>query len=136
MGVGPFIGVGRGREGDCFYKLSYYLISYLSNLGYNNIAHIKNAGSVISNVTYWLSTIDLGLNGRLVVEWFSYIDGLFHLSISLTNEDGILKWSWNKSFGTVTVKEAYDASIGYSNVIVCIWWYKRLWKWSIPLKVK
>ena len=68
MGIEPFI------WGKYFYKLYVALISFLSDLGLNVLAHVINPNFDIF-ATNWYSTSNLGLDGDLVGGWSNFILG-------------------------------------------------------------
>ena len=57
-------------------------------------------------------------------------------AIRLSAKDDKLVWSWNKANGQVTTKEAYSAIVHSLSTCNIKWQNSKLWKWSLPLKVK
>ena len=53
----------------------------------------------------------------------------------LTNETDVLVWSLSKS-GKYTPKEGYVQLLLDKNLMEYYWWWKVLWKFKCPLKVK
>lgn len=45
-------------------------------------------------------------------------------------------WAWNKNAGLISANDAYGAISASSRAPENHWWYKKLWKWSFPLKIK
>lgn len=93
---------------NIFINFPVSLILFLSDLGLNKLAHVRNPNSDIFATTYWYSASDLGLDGDLAGEWFNFISGLNHLGIRLREEEDKLVWTCKKS-GVVTAKGAYEA---------------------------
>ena len=83
----------------------------------------------------WLTTEDLGLQEDLPVEWNNYIVGLKHASIILVEVDDTLVCYWNVD-GQVNAKSIYDAIYNSSYDFGEKWWYRKIWKWNLPLKLK
>ena len=77
----------------------------------------------------------MGLHGEMAYEWNKYFTGLRHRRIRLFEAEYSIVWSWeNEEY--VSAKSLYEA-ISY----ICTnynkkWWYKKIWKWHLPLKLK
>ena len=68
--------------------------------------------------------------------WESYIDILKEVGARLKNDNDKLVWPENKKNGTIIAKLAYEFIVKSWNKVEQRWWYKNLWVWSLPQKVK
>lgn len=130
MGVDPVI----GNEEKII--LSPFLRDLLSEYGIFTLAQIKRPPWLASNSSYWMTDRDLGLGSVWASEWKEYIGALNKAGIRLTDRDDELLWVCNQSSGHITAKSAYSALIMNTSFEVPRWWYKKLWKWKILLKLK
>ena len=64
--------------------------------------------------SYWLSLDDLFLGGSWKAEWESYISGMPHGGIKLTNENDSILWSHN------TVNGEDSACLTYGLIVSAI----------------
>ena len=65
-----------------------------------------------------------------------YIKILNYVGCRLSGEEDYLIWSANPMTINITVKSAYQAIVHNSSSTIHKWWYKIMWKWKIPLKIK
>lgn len=130
VGVDPILGM------EDSYLLPSVLIQYLQVIGLNtlNKIHYFRAGDDGSAV--WLSARDLGLSGYLARTWESYINNLNSAGVKLNLDSDQIIWGGNPSTGIVTAKSAYCRILQDKLIFPQDWWYKSLWKWSVPLKFK
>ena len=70
------------------------------------------------------------------MEWDNYVKGLVGSGFELNEENNTLIWSWNTKEGQVNAKQAYEVQMMEESEGCHMLWYKELWKWQIPLKVK
>ena len=85
---------------------------------------------------YWLNARYLGLSGQWVDKWDTFIGTLKHAGITLTSEKDTLVWYGSNKNGVLTTKLTYDFLIRNDKILEHSWWYKGLWKWNIPTKLK
>ena len=78
----------------------------------------------------------IGFTRRWAFFWDNYIGNLNSANIILTDSDERLVWDWNKQIGKVRAKKYYDATINSLFQAEKCLWYKKLWNWNIPLKLK
>ena len=78
----------------------------------------------------------MGLTCEWVVLWDNYISYLNIAVIRLNTEEDKLAWIWNKTFGAITGKLAYDVIAFNWNKEDNRWWHGKLWKWNIPQILK
>ena len=85
-------------------------------------------------ISCWQNVETLASSKEYGVEWDEYIMGLRKKGISLSNEEDMIIWTWNKHSGTITTKQAYYSLwVG----ITCDrqWWFMYIWKLQVPLKL-
>jgi hypothetical protein len=93
---------------DHMYKLSNARIQHLNDLHVYSLAHITYTSSLNSSSTQdWLSTVDLGLESELAIEWSGYLEMLRNNGVTIKSDADLFAWSWNNSLGTVAAKLAY-----------------------------
>jgi hypothetical protein len=78
----------------------------------------------------------LGLVGDQKEEWDNYLKGLIGSGFVLNNENDILLWSWDTKKGQVNAKQAYEVQMLEKETEETNCWYKELWTWQVPLKIK
>ena len=84
----------------------------------------------------WKSTIFPNLNLQIQEEWNGYIQNLKACGFTLNYQDDILYWSWNTSDGSLFATLDYEAITTSLCSLGNNWWYRILWKWNLPLKLK
>lgn len=126
IGINPIVGL----DDSCI--LSAGLRGLLNGAGYYTLDSVKNGRTG----SYWYSGADLGLNGDLATEWDCYIKSLNNAGCRLNQEEDKLVWKSNESLGTVTANTAYKSIIKRKCLFPKQWWYKVIWTWKIPLKLK
>ena len=95
IGVYPFVGASE------FFCLLDVLRARLNSKGLHYLSHAQDPSTV--DPYYWKNTEVLGLVGPLVEEWYSFMDGLKHVGISLLDVVDSLFWEGNKSSGQISV---------------------------------
>ena len=70
------------------------------------------------------------------VRWDNYITALKNACIRLNIEEDELACIGNKKSGDINAKLAYEVIALNWNNEKNRWWYGKLWKWSIPQKIK
>ena len=79
---------------------------------------------------------ELQIQDQFKVEWDNFTMGLKHCVFRMSRESDSFFWSWNESFCHITTKNAYEALCFSSLEMNTKWWYKSIWKWNAPLKIK
>ena len=72
----------------------------------------------------------------LAIEWDLFIKNLNVVGCRQSNGEAYLLWSANLSIGNIPAKNVYEVLVRDSSITGNKWWYKFLWKWMLPLKVK
>ena len=75
---------------------------------------------------YWFGSKDLWFTGI-----YNYIKNL-NAGIRLRNEEDKIMWSWNKTNGQITAREAYSSIVQVFFVCNIKWWSSKLWKLRLP----
>ena len=78
----------------------------------------------------------MGLSGEWAMHCDTYIEVLKEVEMRLKVEDDKLFWSKNKKNGTIIAKLAYEYIANNWNKVDNTWWYKNLWEWNVPQKMK
>lgn len=128
MGIDPFTG---GAE---FFSLSDSLLSTLYDKNVLVLAHARKYDGSDSIADYWLRAADLGLSGRLELEWEYFILKLKQAGIKLSDREDSLVWDWHGANGFLTA--AYKALAEDCVCYEAKWWNNLVWKRHIPLKLK
>lgn len=101
----------------------YWIIWKLSI--FYTLTHITHTSPLNSSGSKdWLVSSDLRLIGDLAVEWNNYILTLRKAGIQLKDEGDCLVWSWNRTDGSVTVKNSYEALVFQQCEVEYEWWHK------------
>ena len=103
-------------------------------MGFITITHIKHHPWLESSNSYWLCVKGLGLGRVWEVEWDKYISYLNSVGIRLNSNDDELIWVFNQDTGHVIVKSTYSTITHKHYYSIPKWWFKKLWKWNIPMK--
>jgi hypothetical protein len=130
LGTDPMVGTYN------FYKLSKQIIMALKDQGLHFLA--RAGVNIMEDVVHkrWLKHENLGLEGELKHDWSNYTKGLSGSGIDLNDEKDLLLWSWDTKRGQVSAKLAYNALLLEERVEAPMFWYTKLWKWKLPLKVQ
>ena len=105
---------------------------YLEDYG---ITTLNNSHCLDSGHQYWLTAIDLDIEGSWKEAWTKYIRGLSHGGIQLNNNLDSLVWLYNKKSGMVTASLAYEM-IAKSTITDCTDSLPgKIWKHNLPLKI-
>ena len=86
--------------------------------------------------TSWKKDEILGLEGEQKEEWNNFVKGLVGSVFVLNNEKYTLLWSWDTKRGQVNANHAYKVQMLEMMEVEPRFWYKELWNWQLPLKVK
>jgi len=84
----------------------------------------------------WPGLWDLGLFGTLAMAWDIYVYNLSTNEIFLSDREDIYSWDGNALPGQLPVEEAYLHITSTSPFSMSKRWFKKLWSWNIPLKLK
>ena len=84
LGVDPIAGLNAP------YVLPAELIEYVVEFGMTQLAQVQNLDSGPHNGNYWYSTSDLNLGGVWSEIWTTYIKGLSHGGIRISNAEDAL----------------------------------------------
>jgi hypothetical protein len=76
------------------------------------------------------------LEGVQKDEWTNFTKGLVNVGIKLNDEEDNLMWSWDTKQGQVNAKLAYEVQVMEDMGEEPKFWYSKIWRWQIPLKVK
>ena len=85
---------------------------------------------------YLLNARDLGLSGECAMHWEPYIEIVKEAWVRFKVENDKLVWVENKKNDIITAKLAYEFMAKNWSKAEQRWWYKNLWKWNIPQKLK
>lgn len=118
------------------YILPPSISRYLQILGLSTLNKIYLLRNGDKNNAKWMSARDLGLSGYLARSWDAYITNLNSAGVKLNQDTDHLVWGGNPASGYVTAQTAYSRIVQDKFISPQDWWYKRLWNWSIPLKLK
>lgn len=134
LGNGEVIRVGKDKilgidDSIC---LSNRIMEYLKIYGITTLKNIRNS----SSNTYWLNSIDLELDGDDATMWDNYINALCSAGCTLTDQVDRLLWNGNVKTGNLIDKTTYDRIMQEKYIFPHNWWYKQIWKWNLPLKIK
>jgi hypothetical protein len=130
IGVDPMVG------SHSFYKLSENLLLLLKEQGITCLAHAGTFTQEGNNFTRWKKAESLGLEGAQKDEWKNYTKGLVSVGIELNDEKDRLLWSWDTKQGQVNAKLAYEVQVMEDRGVETKFWYSKIWKWQLPMKVK
>lgn len=130
VGIDPIIGM------EDHYTLPSSITRYLQILGLSTLNKIYLCRNGVEDSTKWMSASDLGLSGYLARAWDAYILNLNSVGVRLNQDLDQLVWGGNPASGFVTAKSAYSRIVQDKYIYPQDWWYKRLWYWAIPLKLK
>lgn len=130
VGVDPIIGL----EHD--YLLPTIIPQYLDIIGLSTLDKIHHQNNGRANSQKWFTAQDLGISGYLARIWENYTNKLNSAGVHLSNSVDKLVWAGNTGNGSVTAKSAYKRIIQQKYIFPPDWWYVKIWKWHIPLKLK
>lgn len=118
------------------YKLSDALLNELHGNNIYFLSQVQANHLDIADGVRWKTTSCLHLNAHFEAEWNTYIKALRVCGFSLLGRKDKLLWSWNTLNGTLSANLTYEAIIFELYNVSKNWWYRHLWKWKLPLKVK
>ena len=95
LDIDPFLG------GEDLFKLSQSLVSYLLEHGFRCLAHVKTIAYGVNSSSYCVLADDFGLVGDCILECSTFISGLNHVGIRLSDCEDKIVWAWNGSNGQV-----------------------------------
>jgi hypothetical protein len=130
IGADPMVGSQH------YYKLSGNLITTLKQKGIISLANVEIADVENSFITRWKKVDLLGLVGEQKDEWDKYIKGLIGSGFVLNSDKDSILWSWDTKNGQVNAKQAYEVQLLEMEAEETNCWYKELWNWQVPLKIK
>ena len=99
VGIDPFI----GDNGN--FKLPEGITEELVVLNITTLNKIRIPYWVVLREGYWFGSKDLWFTGI-----YNYIKNL-NAGIRLRNEEDKIMWSWNKTNGQITAREAYSSIV-------------------------
>lgn len=138
--IGSIFGVDTGLDpiygfvGE--HTLPFPLIQHLHNLGIYYINQLQVPTSPFILHPMWPGLWDLGLFGTLAMAWDIYVYNLNRTAIFLSDCEDIYSWDGNTLPGQVLVEEAYLHITSTSPFSMSKRWFKKVWSWNIPLKLK
>ena len=127
LGLDPIVGQGSS------FLLPFDLREYLEDYGICTLDQARNHTSCAQS--YWLSAIDLDLQGEWKMLWDSYIAGMEYGRIRLSDPCDSLLWSYNHYVCSLSAAQGYECiasslcSVGQPPVL------DLLWDFNIPKKI-
>ena len=92
--------------------------------------------SYVGGNSYWLIIEEIGLSKRWADEWKDFTSSLNATGCRLLNGQDKLIWYHNSATGILNVKTTYMIIAQENTYVAPKWWYKKIWKWHVPLKIK
>lgn len=126
VGVDPILCVSTDQV------ISTGLLSSLRSVG----CYTLNSIHIQTSRAYWSNADELRLPPLYAAEWNNYIHTLNCAGIRLNCGGDQVLWAGNAATGIVTAKTAYSYMIKRRCILPMHWWYKAIWSWNIPLKMK
>ena len=123
-------------DSDSFYKLSEGLVNVLNEKGIFFLAQVSRETNIDIQFQNWKSSSQLGISKDYQEEWKSYITWLNSCGYKLLEMEDQLYWSWNTINGEINANYSFDSMLSNLGTGLECWWYRYLWKWLIPLKIK
>ena len=80
--------------------------------------------------------MELGPTGEMAYEMNCYTSRLNRLGIRLVDKLDRLIWDGNYSNGKISAKFGYEVIAGSNTQSLRKWWYKKLWKFYLALKIR
>jgi len=84
----------------------------------------------------WLEGSTLELGGEHEAEWDRFRQLLIESGISLQERSDVFMWTRGDNTGKLTVKNAYNALAAKFWENLEETWWKKLWKWDCPIKIR
>jgi hypothetical protein len=137
-GTGSDIFLGRdkilGMEDRSLLPSS--LRTHLATFNIVCLAQARDSSHVFPLPDLWLNSGHLNLSGDAASDWDAFTSALRSAGISLTSASDTIIWVGGDASGVTSVKNIYTALLQQLNFGVDLLWFQRLWKWSVPLKIK
>ena len=130
IGIDPFI----GNKGIFF--LHGEIIDNLKEIGFSTLNQIKRPRWVVLKGGYWLNSKDIGFSFIRFQNGIIILIRYLSIGIKLNDYEDRIVWVWDKKYGDITTKIAYEAIINSISTSDHRWWYRKLWNWTIPRKSK